>query len=71
MLRLLRLSANRVSASRMVRERRGSQTTGEAMKSLIKNAKRAKAQQCCEPAADQKVAQCCAKVSKTVAGCHD
>ncbi len=41
------------------------------MKSLIKNAKRAKAQQCCEPAADQKVAQCCAKVSKTVAGCHD
>lgn len=29
-------------------------------------------QPCCTPKkADEKVAQCCAKVSKTVAGCHD
>lgn len=26
---------------------------------------------CCAPKADDQVAQCCAKVSKTVAGCHD
>ena len=38
------------------------------MKSLIK---KPKVQACCTPAADPKVAQCCAKVSKTVAGCHD
>jgi len=37
------------------------------MKSLIKKP----VVQCCVPAADPKVAQCCAKVSKTVAGCHD
>lgn len=37
------------------------------MKSLIKKQK----VQCCAPAVDPKVAQCCAKVSKTVAGCHD
>ncbi len=41
------------------------------MKSLIKKAKRDVQPQCCAPAADPKVAQCCAKVSKTVAGCHD
>ena len=41
------------------------------MKSLIKVEKRASAPTCCAPAADPKVAQCCAKVSKTVAGCHD
>lgn len=36
------------------------------MKSLIKNQK-----SCCAPQADLKVAQCCAKVSSAVAGCHD
>lgn len=40
------------------------------MKSLIKKVKEVQAT-CCTPQADQKVAQCCAKVSKTVAGCHD
>jgi hypothetical protein len=41
------------------------------MKSLIKQEKPQTQAQCCAPAADPKVAQCCAKVSKTVAGCHD
>lgn len=31
------------------------------MKSLIK----------CKPTSEKKVAQCCAKVSKVVTGCHD
>lgn len=35
------------------------------MKSLIK-----KPTVCCAPA-QEKVAQCCAKISKNVAGCHD
>ena len=39
------------------------------MKSLIRNKKPASA--CCAPKADLKVAQCCAKVSTSVAGCHD
>jgi hypothetical protein len=38
------------------------------MKSLIK--KKAPAPACCTPKV-QTVAQCCAKVSRTVAGCHD
>ena len=38
------------------------------MTSLIKKA--APAPACCAPKAEL-VAQCCAKVSKTVAGCHD
>lgn len=37
------------------------------MKSLIQSKKAA----CCTPKADPKVAQCCAKVSSAVAGCHD
>jgi hypothetical protein len=41
------------------------------MKSLIKNSKQDTKPACCPPPVDQKVAQCCAKVSKTVAGCHD
>jgi hypothetical protein len=41
------------------------------MKSLIKKQKPAAGQSCCTPTADPKVAQCCAKVSATVAGCHD
>lgn len=42
------------------------------MKSLIKSGKGTEVQpSCCAPVADPKVAQCCAKVSKTVAGCHD
>ena len=45
---------------------------GDRMKSLIKHEKQPVAQEsCCAPAADPKVAQCCAKVSKAVAGCHD
>ncbi len=36
------------------------------MKSLIKKPATA----CCAPS-QEKVAQCCAKVSKNVAGCHD
>jgi len=42
------------------------------MTSLI--IKKPQPKQCCAPKdtkADEKVAQCCAKVSKTVAGCHD
>jgi hypothetical protein len=42
------------------------------MKSLIK--KKVPQAACCVPKvkeADRKVAQCCAKVSKAVAGCHD
>jgi hypothetical protein len=38
----------------------------ETMQSLIKKAPQA----CCAPKVEV-VAQCCAKVSKTVAGCHD
>lgn len=41
------------------------------MKTLIKHKKPAPAQSCCAPKADPKVAQCCAKVSSAVAGCHD
>ncbi len=42
------------------------------MKSLIKKTKPADLQPiCCTPPPEPKVAQCCAKVSKTVAGCHD
>ena len=43
------------------------------MKSLIKKIKPTPQAQkaCCAPKADEKVAQCCAKVSKAVAGCHD
>jgi hypothetical protein len=42
------------------------------MKSLIKKEKQqAPVAQCCAPRVDEKVAQCCAKVSKAVAGCHD
>ena len=44
------------------------------MKSLIKKNKIAAeqgAEACCTPKADEKVAQCCAKVSTAVAGCHD
>ena len=44
------------------------------MKSLIKKNKVAAEQSadaCCAPKADEKVAQCCAKVSTAVAGCHD
>lgn len=44
------------------------------MKSLIKKNKVAAEQNadaCCAPKADEKVAQCCAKVSTAVAGCHD
>jgi len=40
------------------------------MKSLIKKRK-VRLTQCCAPKADPKVAQCCAKVSTAVAGCHD
>lgn len=40
------------------------------MKSLIKKNNPASAE-CCAPKVDEKVAQCCAKVSKAVAGCHD
>ncbi len=44
------------------------------MKSLIKK-RPAPAEQnasaCCAPKADAKVAQCCAKVSTAIAGCHD
>jgi hypothetical protein len=39
------------------------------MKSLIRNKKSVEA--CCVPKVDAKVAQCCAKVSAAVAGCHD
>lgn len=44
------------------------------MKSLIKKQKQSKA--CCtttpvQAQKTEKVAQCCAKVSKAVAGCHD
>lgn len=39
------------------------------MKSLIKNPKPVAG--CCAPKADLTVAQCCAKVSTAVAGCHD
>ncbi|HSQ65351.1 MAG TPA: hypothetical protein VLM85_19165 [Polyangiaceae bacterium] len=42
------------------------------MKSLIKPKKDQAQQACCAPAqADKVVAQCCAKQSKLVAGCHD
>ncbi len=45
------------------------------MKSLIKKSKAAAEQStegCCSPKkAQEKVAQCCAKVSTAVAGCHD
>ena len=44
------------------------------MKSLIKKNKptaEQRANACCTPKADEKVAQCCAKVSTAVAGCHD
>jgi hypothetical protein len=44
------------------------------MKSLIKKRAAKPAAACCTPKAkqaDRKVAQCCAKVSKAVAGCHD
>lgn len=40
------------------------------MKSLIRKKSSAEAR-CCAPKADEKVAQCCAKVSTAVAGCHD
>ncbi len=39
------------------------------MKSLIK--KQPAAPNACCPTPQEKVAQCCAKVSKNVAGCHD
>ncbi len=38
------------------------------MKSLVPQKPKAA---CCAPQADTTVAQCCAKVSKNVAGCHD
>ncbi len=43
------------------------------MKSLIKNTKATANGGCCEAPkqVEAMVAQCCAKVSKTVAGCHD
>lgn len=41
------------------------------MKSLIKKGKPAPQQTCCAPKTGEKVAQCCAKVSTAVAGCHD
>lgn len=42
------------------------------MKSLIKTRPKPTAQaSCCAPVQDKKVAQCCAKQSKVVAGCHD
>jgi len=44
------------------------------LKSLIKPKKdqaQAEQQACCPPAQDEKIAQCCAKHSKLVAGCHD
>lgn len=40
------------------------------MQSLIKK-KSSPAPSCCAPATTATVAQCCAKVSKNVAGCHD
>lgn len=40
------------------------------MKSLIKKHKAA-AGQCCPAKVEPTVAQCCAKVSTTVVGCHD
>ena len=40
------------------------------MKSLIKK-KLPVSAQCCAPKVEEKVAQCCAKVSTAVAGCHD
>ncbi len=41
------------------------------MKSLIKKNQPKAQASCCAPATDIKVAQCCAKQSKVVAGCHD
>jgi hypothetical protein len=42
------------------------------LKSLIKVKKDPAPQACCTPAQpNDKVAQCCAKQSKLVAGCHD
>ncbi len=43
------------------------------MKSLIKVPKKPDETACCpsSPTSEPQVAQCCAKVSKTVAGCHD
>jgi len=42
------------------------------LKSLIKKKRQpAPQKQCCAPKRELVVAQCCAKVSKTVAGCHD